>query len=160
MPSRDGDGWIECSCGSRHWGLHGAAGVAVIHPNSGTILLQQRAPWTHGGSTWALPGGAIDSHEDPVMAALRELNEELSIDGQIVRIVGNENLFDHGHWKYHTVLATVSQIVAVQHNEESIDIAWVPFADVPTYELHPSFASTWVLLEKWIDTVVRQWEQV
>ena len=36
------------------------------------VLLQLRAAWTHGGGTWAIPGGALDSHEDPITAAVRE----------------------------------------------------------------------------------------
>jgi len=29
MASRDGDGWIECTCGSKHWGKFGAAGLLL-----------------------------------------------------------------------------------------------------------------------------------
>ena len=61
MAARDGDGWIECRCGSRHWGIHGAAGLLLVR--SGKILLQLRAPWVHNGGTWGIPGGARDSHE-------------------------------------------------------------------------------------------------
>ena len=30
MAHRDGDGWIECNCGGKHWGLHGAAGLLLV----------------------------------------------------------------------------------------------------------------------------------
>ncbi len=43
-------------------------------------MLQHRAAWTHEGGTWALPGGARDSHEDAVAAALREAVEEATLD--------------------------------------------------------------------------------
>jgi len=43
----DGDGWMQCSCGHKHWGLHGAAGLLLVR--DGTILLQHRAPWVHNG---------------------------------------------------------------------------------------------------------------
>lgn len=152
MPQQDGDGWVDCSCGSRHWGLHGAAGVAVVHPDSETLLLQQRASWTHGGATWALPGGALDSHEDPVSAALRELNEELGVGPELIQVLGNELLFDHGDWTYHTILATIPEQIQVRHNAESVGVAWVPFGQVLGFELHPSFASTWSTLELWISS--------
>ena len=63
MAFRDGDGWVMCSCGHRHWGLHGAAGLLLIRRDldQPRVLLQLRAAWTHGGGTWALPGGALDS---------------------------------------------------------------------------------------------------
>src|SRR6266436_9371789 len=54
-----------------------AAGVG-----SGTaLLLTQRAAGlrSHRGQ-WALPGGRCDEGETPVMAALRELHEELSLE--------------------------------------------------------------------------------
>ena len=44
------------------------------------VLLQLRAAWTHGGGTWAIPGGALDSHEEPIAAAVREAWEEVGID--------------------------------------------------------------------------------
>ena len=78
MAHRDGDGWIECKCGGKHWGLFGAAGLLLIRDQS--ILLQHRAPWVHNGDTWGIPGGARDSHETAVEAALREANEEIGID--------------------------------------------------------------------------------
>ena len=74
MAFRDGDGWVMCSCGYKHWGLHGAAGLLLVRLDKSEphVLLQLRAAWTHGGGTWALPGGALDSHEDSVTAAGRE----------------------------------------------------------------------------------------
>ena len=72
--SGDGNGWVFCSLGHRHWGRFGAAGILIT---DGTrVVLQHRAAWTHEGDTWALPGGARDSHEDPIAAALREAVEE------------------------------------------------------------------------------------
>jgi 8-oxo-dGTP pyrophosphatase MutT (NUDIX family) len=68
------------------------------------VLLQLRAAWTHGGGTWALPGGALDSHEDSVTAAGREASEEAGInsDDYLVRDVFSDN---HGPWRYDTVIA-------------------------------------------------------
>jgi len=84
----DGDGWIDCSCGRRHWGLHGAAGLLVVKENvkENTVLLQHRSPSSHNGSTWGLPGGARDSGETAEEAALREAHEEAGIQGELVDI--------------------------------------------------------------------------
>ena len=29
MVARDGDGWVQCDCGNKHWGLNGAAGILI-----------------------------------------------------------------------------------------------------------------------------------
>ena len=66
MAARDGDGWIQCQCGSKHWGKFGAAGILIFRENikgGREIFLQHRAPWVHNGDTWGIPGGAKDSHE-------------------------------------------------------------------------------------------------
>ena len=64
----DGDGWVPDPDGSRYWGVHGAAGLLLLAPlpdGVTGVLLQHRAAWSHQGGTWALPGGARDSHEEP-----------------------------------------------------------------------------------------------
>src|SRR3954465_11452407 len=53
----DGDGWRRCDRGHVHWGRYGAAGLLVVAPGP-QVLLQHRAPWSHGGDTWGVPGGA------------------------------------------------------------------------------------------------------
>ena len=156
MPSRDGDGWLNCTCGNRHWGLHGAAGIAIINVADGTILLQHRAHWTHGGATWALPGGARDSHEEPIETALRELEEELGVEPTAITVVREELLFDHDKWRYHTVIATISDVIDVRHNDESLSAEWVSIDLVETYELHPSFAGTWYQLRLAIIEIMTQ----
>src|SRR4051794_41564701 len=66
----DGDGWSMCALGHRHWGRYGAAGLLVVAPGP-TVLLQHRAPWSHGGDSWGVPGGARRRTEKAVEAALR-----------------------------------------------------------------------------------------
>ena len=80
----DGNGWVVSASGERRWGRYGAAGLLLraadpADPDTPLILLQHRAVWTASGDTWALPGGARDSHEDAATAALRETEEEAEI---------------------------------------------------------------------------------
>lgn len=141
MAHRDGDGWVQCRCGGKHWGLHGAAGLLLLRER--TLLLQHRAPWVHNGDTWGIPGGARDSHETVLEAALREAVEETGIDPDLVtihRMVHD----DHGDWRYDTVIATAStELVPHEMNDESQELLWVPWQDVDSMQLHPSFAKTW-----------------
>ena len=78
MASRDGNGWVRCELGHRHWGRFGAAGLLAF-VTGGPVLLQRRTWWSHHGGTWGLPGGARDSHESALGAALREAAEECGV---------------------------------------------------------------------------------
>ncbi len=145
MAVRDGDGFVSCACGQAHWGLFGAAGLLLVRIDAGepSVLLQLRAPWTHGGGTWALPGGAVDSHEDPTSAAIREAEEEAGI---VIARDDVKDLFvdDHGTWSYATVIVhTVIEVDVAASNAETDDLRWVPVAEVAEYPLHPGFASSW-----------------
>ena len=142
---RDGNGWVECDLGHRHWGLHGAAGLLLHTADAdGTLraLLQHRAEWCHHGGTWGLPGGARDSHETVEEAALREAVEETALDGTQVRL-RHTFVDDHGGWSYTTVYAdSVTQLATVP-NEESAALEWVPADHIQALPLHPGFGHTW-----------------
>jgi 8-oxo-dGTP diphosphatase len=144
----DGDGWVECRLGHRHWGLFGAAGLLLQRPGPAgpEVLLQHRATGSHHGGTWGLLGGARHRAEDAVRAALREAAEEGGLDAPDVRVYG---LFDdpHGGWSYETVLAAAAPgTSALPTGGESIAVGWFA-ADEPTgvdaLDLHPGFAQTW-----------------
>lgn len=145
MAHRDGDGWLQCSCGNKHWGLNGAAGLLLVR--DGTILLQHRAPWVHNGDTWGIPGGALDSHEMILEGAKREAREELGIDTNLLEPI-HTYVDDHGEWRYDTIIALASaELVAHEMNDESQEIKWVAFDDVAPMRLHPSFERHWPTLK-------------
>jgi 8-oxo-dGTP diphosphatase len=143
MAERDGDGWIDCNCGSQHWGRYGAAGVVLLDPNSRSILMQLRAEWTHGGRVWGIPGGARDSHETAIESALREMFEELAIHPDLVDVVHDNTWANHGDWSYHTVVAITSKDIEFQVNEEAELAQWIEISKVSELDLHPGFASSW-----------------
>ena len=152
MAARDGDGWVECNCGSKHWGLHGAAGLLIYR--DGAILLQHRAPWVHNGDTWGIPGGARDSHESVIEGAIREAVEETGIDPQQLtpRQTHNDN---HGNWSYDTVIAEATDaLVAHELNDESQELRWVLIDEVSRLNLHPSFAKSWWNLRIKLDNLI------
>ncbi|WKD62000.1 putative NUDIX hydrolase [Corynebacterium ciconiae DSM 44920] len=146
----DGNGWSFAPDGSRRWGLFGAAGLFLIaSPRSNPrVLLQHRAHWTAEGGTWALPGGARDSHETAVEAALREAREETSIDTSRVDVV--DSVVTAGPylsgWSYTQVLATCPEPLATQGNEESVELHWVPLAELSSYPLMTAFAESLPLM--------------
>jgi len=146
MTNHDGNGWTRCRRGHRHWGRHGAAGLLLAAPDDAghaAVLLQQRSWWGSYGGTWGPPGGARDSHESVVRAALREAIEECAIDPRPIRVHGVLT-DDHGGWTYQTVLASASApLAAAAVSEETSEVAWVRVADVERLALHPGFADQW-----------------
>ena len=145
MSARDGDGWIQCACGNKHWGLNGAAGILLVRGTQ--ILLQHRAPWVHNGDTWGIPGGARDSHECVLEAAIREAKEETGIDP--VHLTPIQTFSDdHGSWRYDTVIAYATDLlVAHELNDESHEVRWVEIDEVDELTLHPSFEKSWPALK-------------
>jgi len=138
----DGDGWVRCALGHRHWGLHGAAGLLLVAPGP-LVLLQHRAEWSHHGGTWGIPGGARARTETAEQAALREALEEAGVAAADVQVAA-EVVDDHGDWSYTTVLATTDRALAVAPLDgESLALAWVPAAQVESHPLHPGFAAGW-----------------
>ncbi|HZE51303.1 MAG TPA: NUDIX domain-containing protein [Jatrophihabitantaceae bacterium] len=137
----DGDGWVHCAQGHRHWGRFGAAGLLIAEEQQ--AVLQHRAPWTHEGGTWGLPGGARDSHEDVVATALREAHEEAEIEAAAVAPLGWWR-DDHGGWSYTTVVAHPrASIHPHAANAESTEIRWWPTGDIDQLPLHRGLAGAW-----------------
>lgn len=142
-----GDGWVECVCGARHWGLHGAAGLLLVRPGPRPdVVLQHRALWSDHGGTWGIPGGALAPDEDPVDGAVREAAEEAGVDPTRLAVV-TTRLLDHGPWAYTTVVARTT---GPQHpsatDPESLEIAWVDVDAVADRPLLPAFAAAWPAL--------------
>lgn len=143
----DGDGWATGPDGQKHWGRFGAAGLLLRAPGADgepVVLLQHRAVWSHEGGTWSIPGGARDSHEDVVHAAIREAAEEggLAPEGIAVR-THRLTAGDPSSWSYTTVIADAATPLATVANRESVELAWVREAEVESMPLHPGFGAAW-----------------
>jgi 8-oxo-dGTP diphosphatase len=155
MVNRDGNGWTTCSRGHRHWGRFGAAGLLAYAPclagagpvgGEACVLLQRRSWWGNHGGAWGPPGGARDSHESAVTAALREAEEECAMPADAVSVLGIL-LDDHGGWSYQTVIASAPRPFPVRPaSSETSRAAWVAARDVSALGLHPGFAEQWPLL--------------
>jgi 8-oxo-dGTP diphosphatase len=141
-----GDGWVQCAAGHRHWGRYGAAGLLLR--DADRVILQHRAPWTHEGDSWGVPGGARHSDEDPLSAAVREAGEEAGLARADLDPVGLY-IDDHGGWSYATVLARATRdLQPVATDAESVSVRWHPVEQVAGLRLHSGFAAAWQTLRE------------
>jgi len=147
--------------GAAYWGKHGAAGLLLRAPGPGgspAVLLQHRAPWSHQGGTWGLPGGARDSHESPEQAAVREAHEEAGLPADLltvrITVVTAEISGTAGsHWTYTTVIADAAELLETVPNRESSELRWVAEDEVAELPLHPGFAASWERLREVAATI-------
>lgn len=157
LPAMPGDGWVNCAQGHAHWGRFGASGLLPFHRAEGGqvyVLMHHRGADTDQGGTWALLGGARDSHESAAQAAVREAVEESTLDPAHVR-VARVVRDDHGGWSYDTVLAPVDRLLEVRPVEgESVALAWVPLTEVEDLNLHPGFVASWPRVRAELDAVL------
>jgi 8-oxo-dGTP diphosphatase len=109
------------------------------------VLLQHRAPWSHQGGTWGLPGGARDSHESPEEAAIREAHEEAGLPGHLVSVRATvvTAAASGTEWTYSTVVADAPEQLQTVPNFESAEMRWVGEDEVDELPLHPGFAASW-----------------
>lgn len=143
MSSGDGNGWVTCDQGHRHWGRYGAAGLLLR--SGGLVLLQHRSEHVANGDTWSIPGGARDSHESAREAALRETHEETGIAVVDVEVI-TEHVDDHGGWSYTTVVADARRApkdIPLASNWEALELRWVRSEQVTELLLHPGFDNAW-----------------
>jgi 8-oxo-dGTP diphosphatase len=142
----DGDGWVVSAGGAAYWGRYGAAGLLVraLRPDgSAAVLLQHRAPWSHQGGTWGLPGGARDSHETVEQAAVREAHEEAGLPADQLTVRTTVVTAEVVGWTYTTVIADADEMLETVPNRESSELRWVPEDEVTDLPLHPGFAASW-----------------
>ncbi|MBT1161446.1 MULTISPECIES: Maf family protein [Bifidobacterium] len=155
-----GDGWVDCMCGRRHWGLNGASGVLLARRDAVTgavthVVMQHRAVWSAEGGTWGIPGGATADGESPIEGALRESYEEANITPEDIEVVGSWRE-DHGNWAYTTVFAFEKPGHTVElraNDDESMEIEWIPIDEVPNRKLLTAMKTDWPRFRARLDAI-------
>ncbi len=107
---------------------------SIVHRHNRILMVQHRQG---GRAWWCLPGGAVEPGEAPAAAALRELAEECSVQGRVLRqlshltyTLGDEAwtfLVDIGQQE--PILGSDPDVVAGE--EVLAAVKWLALDDVP-----------------------------
>lgn len=115
---------------------------AVITNDSGSILLIHRTD----NRLWSIPGGTLEPGEDITSCCIREVEEETGFRIQVSRLIGIYSdpnhvvAYDDGEVRQSFSICFAGSIVSgtLRTSSESSEVAFVPIAEVETYDIHPS----------------------
>lgn len=107
--------------------------VAVVLDGHGRVLLLWRHRFVTDAWGWELPGGVVDSAEDPAAAAAREVEEETGWrPGPLAPLVSFQPMPGMVDAPVEVFLArTAARVGDPTDPAEAGEVAWVPLADVP-----------------------------
>ncbi len=124
-----------------------SAGGLVVdlagHPARAAIIARVNRA---GRLEWCLPKGHLEAGETPEQAAVREIEEETGIRGRVVRALGTiEYRFSADgrrihKFVHHYLLEALGGTLTIEGDpdQEAIDVAWVPLAQLGTLLTFPN----------------------
>jgi 8-oxo-dGTP pyrophosphatase MutT (NUDIX family) len=115
-----------------------AGGIVVdvdgVQPRAAVIARVNRA----GRVEWCLPKGHLESGETPEQAAVREIAEETGIKGRVVGSLGTIDYWFSAEGRrvhkmvHHYLLVAIGGRLTLEDDpdQEAVDVAWVPLAEL------------------------------
>lgn len=141
--NRDGLDRIQCSdqtnCDYVFWNNPTPVVAAIVEYN-GQIVLARNAAWPP--EWFALITGFLEAKEDPNIAVLREVKEELDLDAEVVELVG---VYEFARMNQVIIAYHVKATGTIQLSEELIDYRLMNPADI-----HPWPGGTGQAMKKWL----------
>lgn len=130
-----------------------SVGVQAVVERDGWRLMIMRGGrewYADGRGTWAHPGGWLDSGEDPLAAAAREVLEETSVEVRPIDLIGYTSNYSDDGQRWITTLIVRCEYVdgdpVVMEPDKCPVVAWVPVENVDDL---PLFAPTRAYQQKY-----------
>lgn len=99
--------------------------AGVIRDDEGRVLLAQRPAGKPLAGMWEFPGGKVDAGEDPELALIRELDEELGIRARIGR-----RLIAVPHGRIVLDVREVAAFEGLPYSRERQALTWIAPRDI------------------------------
>jgi 8-oxo-dGTP diphosphatase len=113
--------------------------VCGIIERENRILLAQRPAGKRLAGLWEFPGGKVELDETPVQALHRELAEELGCEVIITREgPAVPWVYEWGSIVLHSFVCRLADNSSEPHAHEHQAIAWLPQAQIRTFDLAPA----------------------
>jgi 8-oxo-dGTP diphosphatase len=111
--------------------------AGLITRADGRVLITQRTAAQALPLQWEFPGGKVEDGESPVAALARELREEIDVGVRVGRIW---DVLFHAYPDFDLVMLVYAcKIVdGVPRAVEVADLAWVPPAELPRWDVLPA----------------------
>jgi 8-oxo-dGTP diphosphatase len=107
-----------------------AAGVLV---EDGCVLIARRRDDRREGLKWEFPGGKLEPGETPEVCLIRELNEELGIQTQVVApLLVTRHTYTWG--TIELVALCVERLTGQPTPHDHTELRWVPLAGLDAYD--------------------------
>jgi len=108
--------------------------VAAILIKGERVLACRRAPHKSSPGLWEFPGGKVEAGEDPFDALVREIQEELGIDCQVIRSFDiSETEGQPLTIRLHSVICVVAlegQLTSTDHDQ----LRWLTISELEPIE--------------------------
>lgn len=107
-------------------------GAVILRDNRILLLLRKKAP---EAGCWTIPGGKVEFGETVEEAILREVKEEIGVEGKIIAPLGVTNHILKEEKTHYVSPRFLVEIIGEPHNMEpasSEEIRWFPIEDLPT----------------------------
>lgn len=108
-------------------------GVVIFNENNEVLLIKRKE--THGAGEWAFPGGSLEFGETLEQADERELEEELGLKAEDIRVISLSNQLRYLKYGVHCVIigarARVIGEPEIKDPKKIEEIRWFPFDNLP-----------------------------
>lgn len=111
----------------------------IVNEQGELLLIRRRATDPHAAGQWEIPGGRLESGEDPVAGLQRETKEETGLDIEVKNPLGVHH-FTRDDGQRITMITFLCRPSAssVTLSHEHTEHQWIPVPESLNH-LHPSF---------------------